>query len=217
MSASGAIFWKGVGNKTIDVAGIKTRFKSLGIFVDWDIFDRISKHRNDVEHYFSPLPEEDIVDLLADCFVIISRFLSDHLNVNARETLGDEAWQILLHAYEVYEHEIESNAKTISSLAFHHDILKEIFLNFSCINCSSPLVQPAVKGAEADGSIFCCAECETKYCYDEICNMGISDFYKSFFMSDLDKSSCPFANCENCGQGLFLKEFCVCTACGCLD
>lgn len=215
--AHGGVIWKGVGDKTIDVSGIKSRFKSLGISVEWKNFDRINKHRNEVEHFFSPLSKNGTAELLSDCFVIISRFLSDHLNLDAKEVLGCEAWQILLHAYEVYEHEVESSTRIISTLAFHHDAIKEIFLKFRCLNCFSSLVLPTRLGVQAESSVFCCAECNNKYSYDDICNMGIPELYIESFWTGFEESSCQFSNCDICEQGLFLKEFRVCTACGCAD
>lgn len=212
--SQGVLIWRGVGNKTIDVAGIKSRFKSLGIPVEWDAFDRINKHRNEIEHFFSPLPENEVSELLADCFIIISRFLSNNLNLDAREVLGDESWQTLLHAYEVYDYEIEKNALTIKTLAFHHSIIKKIFLDFCCISCSSPLIQPTKPGANAEDSFFCCAECNYNYSYDDICNMGVPDLYINSFWARFEESKHPFSNCESCNQGLYLKEYCVCTACG---
>lgn len=216
IDSQGAVIWKGVGRKTIDVAGIKSRFKSLGVHVEWNIFDRISKHRNEIEHFFSHLSEDEISELLADCFIIISRFLSQNLNLDAREVLGDEAWQILLHAYEVYDYEIEKNSRAIELLEFHHEVIKKIFLEFCCISCSSPLVQPTQPGAAEEVS-FCCAECESKYSYDDICNMGVSDLYISSFQAEFEELNRPFSNCKICSQGLYLKEYRVCTACGCID
>lgn len=217
LDAYGVVIWKGIGNKTIDVAGIKSRFKSLGISVEWDVFDRISKHRNEVEHFYSHLSEQETSELLADCFIIISKFLSTHLKMDAKKVLGEETWQLLLDAYAVYEHEIEQNSLAISTLVFHHDIIKEIFLNFSCISCSSHLVQPTKLGIDADNSIFCCAECNDKYTYDDICNMGIPDLYIDTFQAGLKESRFPFANCDSCEQGLLLKDFQVCTTCGCIN
>lgn len=216
IDSQGAVIWKGVGNKTIDVAGIKSRFKSLEIDVDWATFDRISKHRNEVEHFFSQLSEDKISELLADCFMIISRFLSHNLNLDAREVLGDEAWQILLDAYEVYDYEIERNSTVIGSLTFYHDVIKKVFLEFTCISCSSPLVQPNRSGAAEDVTFFC-AECESEYSYDDICNMGVSDLYINSFQAGLEEVDRPFCNCEICSQGLYLKEYRVCTSCGSID
>ncbi|MDP9941392.1 hypothetical protein [Ectopseudomonas alcaliphila] len=213
LDKDGVLIWRGVGSKTIDVAGIRSRFQSLGIDVDWKTFDRISKHRNEVEHFYSVLSSDEVAELLADCFIIINRFLSDNLSLNAKEVLGDEAWEVLLHAYEVYEFEMEKNESAVSSQVFHHEVIKNIFLEFRCIDCSSPLVRPSLPGIHAESSSYYCAECKAKYSYEDICSMGVMDLYKSVFYSGYD-SSCPFENCNACEQGLYLKEFQICTACG---
>lgn len=214
IGSDGRVIWKGVGNKTVDVNGIKTRFKSLGISVEWKIFDRINRYRNEIEHYFSSMPSDEVDGLLVDCFKIISRFFSEHLQMNAKKCLGDEAWEVLLYAYEVYEHEIERSELAVSELQFHHEIIKEIFLNFYCIYCSSALIRPTQRGGEATSAIFHCPECNKKYSYEEICNYGVTDLYIDSFWSGYDKTEAEFSSCEHCGEGIYLKEFCVCTSCG---
>lgn len=209
----GELIWKGVGNKTVDVAGIKSRFQSLGVEVDWKTFDRISKHRNQVEHFYSALSSDEITEILVDCFILISRFLSKNLNLDAKEVLGDEAWQVLLHAYEVYEFEVGDRDCVIGSQCFYHEVIRQIFIDFCCVDCMSSLVRPTPFKTDAEISSYICAECGASYSYDDICNMGVLDFYKDSFFSGYD-NSCPFESCGFCGQGLYLKEFNVCTACG---
>lgn len=216
IDSNGRVTWRGVGNKTIDASGIKERFKSLEISVDWSVFDRINKCRNDAEHFYSALSGEEVSDVLADCFIIISSFLSEHLGMDARKELGDEAWQILLAAYEVYDYEIESNAHKIESLIFHHNIIKKIFLDFACTSCSSPLVGPLQTGLNAEDLIYYCAECSSSYDYDDICNMGVLDLYLGRFSGGHD-TDIPFSNCRACNEGLLLKEYFVCTSCGCVE
>ena len=48
----GILTLKGVGNKTVDLQGIKERFASLGIPFNWADLDRVTKIRNDMEHMF---------------------------------------------------------------------------------------------------------------------------------------------------------------------
>ncbi|WOE78453.1 hypothetical protein RZO07_24645 [Pseudomonas protegens] len=215
LNSDGVVIWKGVGNKTIDVATIKSRLTSLGISVDWKIFDRINKHRNEIEHFFSPSTEDEVANLLADCFIIISKFLTDHLNTNAIEVLGEDSWQILLHAYEVFEFEIENTAHTICTLDFHHEIIRDIFTDFCCISCSSPLVKPTQLGIKAERSLFFCAECGSKYSYDDICNAGVPDLCLRNPSSNAKQSIVSFSNCEFCNEGLYIIEHRVCTSCGC--
>lgn len=211
----GVLVWKGVGDKTIDVPGIKSRFKSLGIAVDWNAFDRVNKYRNEVEHYYSSLGDEEVVRVLADCFIIISKFFKDYLNIDSREALGDESWKILLHAYEVYEYEAKLSEKLISSLTFHHEVIKNIVLSFECPACSSGLIRPTCPNGDADQSEYFCVECKSGYSYDEICDGGALDLYLDEFWSNkYNDASGPLSNCDLCHQGLIIKEYNVCTACG---
>jgi hypothetical protein len=213
LDSNGAIIWKGVGNKTVDVIGIKNRFQSLGIEVDWKTFERISKYRNEIEHFYSEIPTNDVAELLADCFIIISRFLSDNLNLDVKTVLGEESWEVLLHAYEVYELEINKSERAMNAQLFHHEIIKEIFLKFRCIDCSSPLIHPHFPNRHAESSTYYCAECKSVYSYDDICNMGILDLFKQEFDTGYGHS-CSFENCIRCEQGLYLKELRCCTSCG---
>src|ERR1700692_2213685 len=66
---NGAVVFKGEGKKTVDVQQIKDRFKSLDIVVDWSTFDKISKIRNNIEHYLVTESANAIKELVADSFL----------------------------------------------------------------------------------------------------------------------------------------------------
>lgn len=99
------IEWKGKGDKTVDVQGIKERFESLNIDVDWKRIDKINNFRNKIEHYFSNLKHQAIRSLISDSFVIINDFIRKHLNEDPKVLLGDEAWTVLIEVNELYERE----------------------------------------------------------------------------------------------------------------
>jgi len=67
--------WKGQGPKTVDLHSIEERFKSLKIDVDWNRLKKINNFRNNIEHYFSNLEQDDIRSLLSNSFVIINDWL----------------------------------------------------------------------------------------------------------------------------------------------
>ncbi|MCK9384211.1 MAG: hypothetical protein M0Q15_06250 [Nevskia sp.] len=105
LDASARVEWKGKGSKTVDVQGIRERFESLIIDVDWKRIEKINSFRNDIEHYFSNLKHEAIRSLISDSFVIINDFIRKHLNEDPKELLGDAAWAVLIEVNEVYEKE----------------------------------------------------------------------------------------------------------------
>lgn len=79
LNDDGRLDWKGKGKKTVDVQGIRERFDSLKIDVDWDRVSRINEFRNDIEHYYTSLKHEAIHSLISDSFVIINDFVRAHL------------------------------------------------------------------------------------------------------------------------------------------
>ena len=212
---NGNLIWVGIGSKTVDVAGIKARFESLKIDVNWKTFDRINKHRNEIEHFYTTTTEEQTVEILNSCFTIINDFLSKHLSLSPQKTLGDEAWEVLLNAHEVYTSELYRSENAIKSLNFNQSIMEEIFIHFCCADCSSPFILPSPLNTDAELSTYHCNECGEKYSYEEVCDLAIIDFYKANFFSGYD-SSCPFENCRNCDQGIYLNYQKFCTTCGTL-
>jgi hypothetical protein len=69
------IKWVGEGSKTVDVQQMKERCTSLGIKVDWSRVEKIVRHRNEIEHYFSSVPQGALRALVAESFVVIRDFL----------------------------------------------------------------------------------------------------------------------------------------------
>ena len=68
------IKWVGDGAKTVDVDGIKNRFKNLKIKVDWKTLDKINSYRNNREHYHANESPDSVKAMLSNCFVVIRDF-----------------------------------------------------------------------------------------------------------------------------------------------
>ena len=154
--------WKGNGSKTVDVQGIKERFESLEIDVDWKRIDKINKLRNDIEHYFSNLKHEAIRSLISDSFVIINDFIRKHLGADPKVLLGDVAWAVLIEVNEVYEREKSECRVALQALEFFDDEILNAFERYSCGECGSGLIMPSVRGGDArnadyTSSILICA------------------------------------------------------------
>src|SRR5258705_9212371 len=52
---NGNIVFVGAGSITVTVAQIRERFKSLSIHADWERFEKISRVRNEIEHFYPKL------------------------------------------------------------------------------------------------------------------------------------------------------------------
>ena len=79
LKADGTLGFTGHGKKTVDVYQIQERLTSLQVSLDWKRFQKIVDVRNDIEHYCTQEPEVRVKELLADSFLIIRDFTSQHL------------------------------------------------------------------------------------------------------------------------------------------
>ncbi len=76
MTSGGAITLKGIGKKTVDVHGLKERFRSLGISFKWTDIDRVTQIRNDMEHMFYKGGEALAREAVSDAFLAIRELLA---------------------------------------------------------------------------------------------------------------------------------------------
>ncbi|WP_286378591.1 hypothetical protein [Acinetobacter towneri] len=84
------LLWVGEGTKTVDVQGIKDRFKHLDIEVDWVRLDEINKYRNAIEHYHSPALPTAVKKLISNSFLVIADFIRDYLDEDPRNLLSPD-------------------------------------------------------------------------------------------------------------------------------
>jgi hypothetical protein len=206
--------WKGKGSKTVDVQGIKERFESLNIDVDWKRIEKINSFRNDIEHYFSNLKHEAIRSLISDSFVIINDFIRKHLNEDPKELLGNEAWAVLIEVNEVYEKEKVECIGALQALEFFDDKILSAFERYSCDECGSGLIMPSIRRGEATSADYTCKSCEKTQPYEEMVIEAVTDYFShEVYLSHTDGEYSPLADCPECG-GIYLYAQGVCASCG---
>lgn len=206
--------WKGKGSKTVDVQGIKERFESLNIDVDWKRIDKINSFRNDIEHYFSNLKHEAIRSLISDSFVIINDFIRKHLDEDPKGLLGDAAWAVLIEVNEVYEREKAECLAALQALEFFDDEILSAFEAYSCDECGSRLIMPSVRGGEATSADYACKSCGKTLPYEEIVSGAVADYYShEVYLSHTDGGDSPLADCPECA-GIYLFAQGICASCG---
>jgi hypothetical protein len=110
--------FQGRGRKTVDVQQIKERFKSLDIDVDWATFDKISKIRNNIEHYLVTESANAIKELVADSFLIIRDFVTKELGEQPVDLLGVATWNVLLETSAVLEKQRAECKATIEAIGW---------------------------------------------------------------------------------------------------
>jgi hypothetical protein len=115
-SATGAVISVGIGRKTVDVKQIRERFENLGIKTDWKRFDEINRLRNDIEHYFTVVNPATMRAMISNTFIIIRNFISEELDFDPQEELGEMVWKKMLSVSEVAEKEREECKKALDAI-----------------------------------------------------------------------------------------------------
>jgi len=214
LDESANLEWKGKGSKTVDVQGIKDRFESLNIDVDWKRIEKINSFRNDIEHYFSNQKHEAIRSLISDSFIIINDFIRKHLNEDPKELLGDAAWAVLIEVNEVYEKEKAECLAALLALEFLDNEILRAFEGYSCGECGSGLIMPSIREGEAISADYTCKSCGKTLPYEEMVSEAVTDYFShEIYLSHTDGGDSPLADCPECG-GIYLYAQGICASCG---
>lgn len=140
LDENGEITFVGEGKKTVDVNEIRNRFKSLGIFTDWKLLDKIQEVRNNLEHYKFDGDASILVEVINNCFIIIRNFLNDALDTDPLSVFDNDIWEVFLKNEEVLEQE-----RSIVTASYENSLLEpkiKYFFDFiECMHCGSELVE----------------------------------------------------------------------------
>lgn len=211
----GGVSWVGKGKKTVDVQNIQERFNSLGISVDWDRVKNINNYRNDIEHYYSNATHEAAQLLITDSFIVIRDFISQHLQEDPKDMLGDSTWSILIETSEVYERERKICHSALKTLEYFDKAVFESIKTFSCSRCGFDLCKPNDENMDATEANFICRSCDANFSYESVIEKCIPNYYYS---GDLHRfisqgGELPITDCPECG-GIYLYNEKVCASCG---
>lgn len=178
------ITFRGKGQKTVDFAQIESRFKSLGVQVDWSRVRAIQQKRNSIEHYYTTDRREAIRDVVSNTFVVIRDFIKNELEGNPRELLGSRYWNVLLKTSEVYESQRQISLEALHKIDWTLSKITSPLSEIRCPQCSSPLLEPA-ESIESDLTLqyFGCMACGQVTAYPAIEEVALRDS-----RDDLDES-----------------------------
>ncbi|MEG4409128.1 hypothetical protein [Microcoleus sp. MON2_D5] len=169
----------GEGDKTVDVHTIEKRFKSLKINYEWKRFQDLNKLRNKIEHYYTEQWSSAVREVIVKSFLIIRDFISQYLEEEPFDLLGEECWQTLLETAEVYKAEEENCRQSWDKLGFKSSVLEHIVENIRCPVCHSNLIK-----AQEKSNIFPSLSC--------------SSCSNSFELNDDAEDVDSFAHCNDC-------------------
>lgn len=204
----GTVSVQAQGNKTIDVATIKQRFKSLGIDFDWKPLDMIISIRNEIEHFHTERPYALVREALAASLPLIQTVLTDHLGQTAADVLDPTCWATLREVKEIFDKQLAACRATFDKVDWSSDLLEGAMKEFKCTNCGSSLVrQRDADNDELEVVEFECVDCKEESSWDEVLEAGIAveaayDNYRSV----KDGGEPAVVRCFECGRDTYSIE-----------
>lgn len=197
-------------NKTVDFFTIKKRFKSLKIIENqsaWKKFEALNQLRNNIEHYYTANPSSAVREVIVKSFPIIQDFISQHLEEEPVDLLGEECWQTLLETEEVYKAEEENCRQSWDKLGFKGSVLEHIVDNIRCPDCYSNLIK-----AQDKSNIFpslSCSSCSNSFEVNDV----VEDNCSSYDDAEDEDSFAHCSDCSSLSSVVKLGEKWICFSC----
>lgn len=209
------IEWKGKGRKTVDVKGIRERFDSLGISVDWKRIDKIQDYRNEIEHYYSSIPQKSVQTVISDSFLVIRDFIRIHLGKDPLTLLGKVTWDSLTKVAEVYQKEKDDCIESIQRIDWEYEPLKNALLEVGCDECGAELIEEISVGSNRAVAKFRCRSCDKRYGFEEMAGLAMDQFCSGDNFANFKDGGEPVAiDCPSCfGNNTYYLEDNVCVVC----
>jgi rubredoxin len=207
---AGQVVWRGEGTRTVDVQQIRERCESLGIGIDWKRVERIVKHRNDIEHYFTGLTQDALRSLVADSFVLIRDFVRAQLSEAPLDLLGADTWNTLTSVAEVYDKEKAECETNIETIDWRFSQLHDALVEWQCPECGSGLMDVATTAVDRSDATFKCRSCGKEYDFEVGAEKAVSSFYAGQNYSSMKDGDEPATvQCPNCFHDTYdLAEDC---------
>ncbi len=214
LDSSGVVVFKGEGKKTVDVQQLKDRFKSLDIVVDWSTFDKISKIRNNIEHYLVTESPNVIKELVADSFLIIRDFVTKELGQQPVDLLGVPTWNTLLDTSAVLETQRAECKAAMAEIAWDSELMEGVASEFTCRTCESSLLKPADPDAPRNELSFRCTACGGQFERVDMLEKGLGDYFAyDIYIAATDGGDSPVETCWECGRATYVLKEKMCIAC----
>ena len=213
--STGVVVWVGKGKKTVEVQDIIDRLNTLGVRgVDWKLLSALQGIRNDIEHYFSPLPVERMKEAIANSLHLITQFCEPHLDERPVEILGQECWDMMLSVATVYDAELDSCQANLRSVSWPFQQVHNAIDHMVCPECESRLIKAIDPSAHRDAISFQCGSCQSESLYSHVIGLAIEasmageNHWRAMQGDEPATCSCP-----ECNHDTLLVDENACAAC----
>lgn len=215
LDTEGKPVWVGIGEKTVDVRTIQERLENLGVKgIDWNLLKKLTKMRNDVEHYYSKLPASGLAEAMSASFHLIQQFVPRYLDRTPVELLGDELWKFLTAQEAFYDRELNICQTANKQVPWGHELLKSSLELLQCPACTSPLIKPVTSVSNVLEIEFECTCCAHNATYAEAAeNIATNYYFADLYYALSQGGEAPLEHCSSCGNFSYLTEEFECILC----
>ena len=214
LHTGGAVTFVGGGSKTVDVQQIRERFSALEIKTEWHRFDRISKLRNDAEHYYPQATTEQLRGLISDAFILVHEFVVTQLHEDLKALLGENAWQQMIEISEVYERERRECRKMLESISWELELVRRGVVELECEGCGSGLLQPNKTSGSGKEVELVCRACDRREDGESFKPRAIEIALGPDWYLYVDGYETRYVTCPECLQEAYLINERRCESCG---
>lgn len=211
---SGNILPESYGKKTIDKEEIKKRFESLSIYVNWGRLEKISKIRNEVEHYYLKPSAEPVKELISQSFVLIRDFVVEYLKKDPSNLFGSDCWSALLTSSEVFESTEKDCNQKIKKVNWKYESMEKISKIFECPGCYSKLIKCEDETEYSSEMVLICASCLNRFKLSDVLEeLVASCFEYENYISAKEGCEPETATCPECGSETYIISEDICLMC----
>ncbi len=213
---TGEVVFIGHGKRTATLPQIKDRFAALGVHLDWKPVESIVRIRNDIEHYFTGETPAKLRELVADTFVIVRDFSTQHLDTTPLALLGEDTWQHLLNVASVYQKELEECRTAQAELEWPSEIGGDLEEHLRCPKCDSELIRPNIEESASVFQVsFSCSSCGKESEYADVAEVAVqARYFGDAYIAMTDGGEPPYDMCPECTKDTYILECGMCAACG---
>ncbi|MGF0537303.1 hypothetical protein ACQQ2Q_04850 [Agrobacterium sp. ES01] len=212
----GTIEWQPNKNKTVDVFDIKARYKLLGLTLEWDKLDELTRHRNTIEHFYLTAPEAVVREALANALPLINTIMRDQLGYTPEHEFRTDVWKKLLDNADIFAEIEKECAATFEKLRWPQSEVPFPIEHLSCTNCGSSLIRQQDPDNTVPNEIeFACRACgRDDLDFGEVMEPALnSEAAGLAYIAMTDGGEPPIATCFECGLDTYLIDVGECVFC----
>ena len=215
LDAAGELYFKGLGEKTVDEQQIVERFGQLEIRLDWGPLRKLTAHRNVLEHYRFSGSREELHEVVAQSAIMIRR-LFDVLGIDPAEELEPDCWEFLLENEAVFQEELGRCRSSTGTIRWRSPTMaRAAATDLACALCRSELVELEDPADADQGSarLKCRACLWTFPAKVRIWPTLVQHFGPDLYEAATQGGMPPVLKCDACGEVAVVVDEGVCAVC----